>query len=399
MRIRETIFRRKTGKSTGSWVLRLSYNDESGHPRTLERMTASRSAARDLADRLIDELKKTHGNIRSGDKMTFSDLVAYCERHYYKPAEYSDGRKTAGVRGLKSVKSALRVLKDYFGESPLRDINRTSLFDYKSQRLATVSKRTERPIGIATVNRELATLRRMIKIAFAEGWIVRDPFFGLSIINIADESPRERILSREEESRLLAACIREKRVVKTKRYGKPLVMEVDVDRRHLRPLIILALDTGMRRGELFKLRWDDVDFQSSSIVVRATHTKTQRERLVPLTTRASRELRNLRFLSRDELVFPFEDLKRSFTAVRDEVGIPDLRFHDLRHTAITRMVRGGISAAEAGKIAGHSQPTTTYRYVNTDAEAINRAASVLETYASAGERAVDITDLTSSSVN
>jgi integrase len=381
MKIRETIFRRKTGKSKGSWILRLSYADESGRAKTLERVTASRSAARDLADRLTDELKKTHGNVRSGDKMTFKDLVGYCERHYYKPAEYSDGRKVAGVRGLKSVKTAINVLKDYFGEHLLRDITRTSLFDYKSHRLATISKRTERPISIATVNRELATLRRMIKIAFAEGWIVRDPFFGTSIISIADESPRERILSREEETRLLAACVREKRVVKAKRYGKPLIMEIEVDRTHLRPLIVLALDTGMRRGELFKLRWDDVDFVSSSIVVRATHTKTQRERLVPLTARAARELQNLRTISRGELVFPFEDLKRSFTAVRDEVGLPDLRFHDLRHTAITRMVRGGISAAEAGKIAGHSQPTTTYRYVNTDIEALNRVASVLDAYA------------------
>lgn len=312
--------------------------------------------------------------------MTFGNLADYCEKHFYKPAEYTEGRKVAGVRSLAGVKSALNTLRSYFGARPIKTIYRASLRDYKSHRLSCVSEKTNRKISIATVNRELATLRRMLKVALSEGWIMRDPFFGAGVINIADEKKRERILTREEENRLLAACDIEKETIETERSGKPFTMEVETERGHLKPLIILALDTGMRRGELFKLRWQDVDFDNGIIRIMATHTKTQRERLVPLTTRAENELLKLKVFSTTERVFPFVDVKRAFKAVKDDAGMPDLRFHDLRHTAITRMVKGGISSAEAGKVAGHTQPQTTYRYINVDVETVKNAAAVLNEY-------------------
>jgi integrase len=134
----------------------------------------------------------------------------------------------------------------------------------------------------------------------------------------------------------------------------------------------------MRRGELFKLHWNDLDFERRVIRVKGTHTKTQRERTVPLTRRAGLVLTEWRQSNKKEHVFPFTDVKAAFSAVRKVAGLEDLRFHDLRHTAITRMVRGGISPSEAGKVAGHTQPTTTYRYINTDMESLERIAAVLE---------------------
>jgi integrase len=391
MNVKSKVFKRKTGRNKGAWIVRLEYEDEFGRTKYVERHALGKALAADLRNRLVEEIKKSHGQITTGDRMTFADLADYCEKHFYKPAEYVDGRKVSGVRSIGGARSALKSLRNYFGDRPIRSIYRASVRDYKAQRLATPvevkCKRPQpttvyRPRKIATVNRELTILRRMLKVALAEGWILRDPFFGAHVISPADEAKRERILSGAEETRLLSACFDEKRTISTARGGKTLKMTVESRRAHLKPLIILALDTGMRRKELFSLRWNDIDFERQLIVVCGTHTKTQRERIVPLTGRAKFALLELFNENRSERVFPFVDVKVAFRAVREEAGLPDVRFHDLRHTAITRMVRGGISAPEAGKIAGHTQPITTYRYINTDLEAVHAAANVLERYSS-----------------
>src|SRR5260370_37784356 len=117
---------------------------------------------------------------------------------------------------------------------------------------------TLRAVSVAAVNRELELLRAVLRFAQREGWIVKSPFeLGAPLISKVSETRRDRVLSFAEEARLLAAC---------------------TDKRaHLRPLLITALDTGMRRGELFKLAWSDVDFNANLIRVRATNTKTRSE--------------------------------------------------------------------------------------------------------------------------
>jgi integrase len=294
--------------------------------------------------------------------MTFNDLADYCELHFYKQAVYAEGRKVEGVRSVLTAKSQLKVLRKFFGNRSLRSILNATLREYRIHRLQTVSMVTRRNISLTTVNRELTMLRRMVNVALNEGWILKNPFNGSkSIINAADEKHRERILTRAEEERLLLACETDKRA-------------------HLKSLIILALDTGMRRGELFKLRWQDVDFVNMQICIQATHTKTQRERYVPLTPRAMQELEKIKETSITERIFPFTDVKNSFKGARKEAGLEDVRFHDLRHTAITRLVRGGLPSSEAGKLAGHTQPQTTYRYINTDADTLQRASKIFENY-------------------
>ena len=116
---------------------------------------------------------------------------------------------------------------------------------------------------------------RMFNIAERERWIISNPFKrGDSLISVADERKRERILSYEEESRLLAACNAPKR-------------------KHLKAIILCALDTGCRLGEILQLHWSDIDFAQNIITVRSENTKTIREREVPITSRLQSELENL----------------------------------------------------------------------------------------------------------
>jgi integrase len=274
----------------------------------------------------------------------------------------------------------------------LRSITYADIADFRSERLKTptrgdlarydealkqyenVSKprhKVESPElrvtrSIATANRDLALLRRMLNVAKREGWIISNPFnMGESLISVADEKKRERILTRPEESSLLEAC------------NAPRLV-------HLRPIIVCALDTGMRKGEILSLCWRDVDLADRVITVAAFNTKTMRARTISVTARLAKELERLYEQSpkhRDGLVFGIrDDVKHSFDTVRRAVGLSELRFHDLRHTAATRLVGLHIPLSEVGRALGHTQANTTYRYVNANIETARRASAALDAF-------------------
>lgn len=156
----------------------------------------------------------------------------------------------------------------------------------------------------------------------------------------------------------------------------------------MRPILVCALDTGMRFGEIVKLRWSDVALEARTIVVRALNTKTLRERTIAMTERLHTELikRASDTFTDDRLVFGIEtNVKRSFVAARTEAGLPDVRCHDLRHTAATRLC-ADLPLPQVGRILGHVQPSTTYRYVNADADTARRAATILDGFNSSSPR-------------
>lgn len=137
----------------------------------------------------------------------------------------------------------------------------------------------------------------------------------------------------------------------------------------------------MRIGEILKLIWQDIDFENQIITVRAFNTKTMRTRHVAMTPRLYAALQNAHETSTKEaesLVFGITDtIKTAFTNARRLAGLPDVRIHDLRHTAATRLVQGHLPLSEVGRILGHTQANTTFRYVNANIETARRAAGVL----------------------
>jgi integrase len=342
-----------------------------------QRKAENKAHAKELMHALLAELDATDGRTLAHEQKTFNDLADYYAEHYLRPAQYVDGRKVAGMRSLATVQVLLKTLRVYFGNRRLRSLTHGDVRTFRAERFKTPT-RTGSQRAIASVNRELALLRRMLNVAQREGWIVRNPFnVGDTLISLADERKRERIITRAEEALLLDACT-----------GK---------RAHLRAIIICALDTGMRQGEILKLRWRDVDFENSIITVAAFNTKTMRERTLSLTSRLARELDRLYEQSpkrRDELVFGITDnVKHGFNSVRCAAGINDLRFHDLRHTAATRLVGLHIPLMEVGRVLGHSQANTTYRYVNANVETARRASSALDTFNMEGETGETNADL------
>jgi len=235
---------------------------------------------------------------------------------------------------LENSTGFLDTLIKYFGARRIRDITHDDIEQFKLLRLNNVTVRGK-PRTIASVNRELELMRAVMRFASRHGWIMRSPFeSGAPVISKSDERRRERVLTDDEETRLLAACT-----------GR---------RAHLKSLLIAALDTGMRRGELFKLQWSYVS--GGTITVRAMNSKTARPRIVPMTSRVAQELETLRASAPPDsngLVFGITDtVKKSFAAACKAAGIDGFRLHDCRHTAITRMIAAGIPSSEVMKISG-----------------------------------------------
>jgi integrase len=260
----------------------------------------------------------------------------------------------------------------YFGTRRIRYITHADLERFKGDHLARPVK-IRRRIGdewieetrersVSDCNRHLSLLRSMLNLAKRSGWIIKSPFEqGPSLISPADEVKRERILTPEEEERLLAFCV-----------GR---------RAHLRPILICALDTAMRIGEIRQLRWSDIDLVSGLINVRAFTTKTLRSRKVGITKRLRSELEGIarEAAPGDELVFGISNnIKHSFCSARKAAGIEDFRFHDTRYTATTRMIAAGMPIGEVMKITGHTTPAMLWRYLNADAGTASRMAEALD---------------------
>ena len=359
----------KKNKTTGKqeWYARIVRVDGNGKKKEYTAKAESKSEARKLRDELAENFDKRGEQSIEGNKLIFRELAEiYREKRLYQAVYHGEGkaqRKVGGVRSLGGSLHYLDVLKEHFGSKLIRNITHNNIEEFKTKRLKTVTARGER--SIADVNRTLELMRTILRFAVRQGWLAHSPFeMGNPLISKSDEVKRERVLSFDEERRLLLAC-----------NGR---------RSHLRPLIITALDSAMRRGELLKLQWKDVNFDAQTITVTAMNSKTAKARNIGMTPRVSSELSKLWEKSPQdftELVFGIKDtVKNSFASACREAKIEEFRFHDFRHTAITRMIQAGLAPMEIMKISGHSQMTTFARYVNPDTSAVQRIADRLSAY-------------------
>jgi len=244
--------------------------------------------------------------------------------------------------------SRLKPILEFFGEKRLDDISSFLIEKYKTKRKTTPIIRVmadgaavSKPRSVATVNRELSLLSRIFSIAR-----MLNPCS--EVKKLPGEQPRTRYLLLEEEDRLMSALD-----------SKPI----------LRSIVVLALNTGMRRGEILRLKWEHVDFHKGEI--KATHTKGHRDRFIPMNAKTREELLTLQASSKSLFLFPgrkegasLSDIKRPFNAACDRAGIKDFRFHDLRHTFGTRAADAGASLRNIADVMGHANIHTTMRYAH-----------------------------------
>lgn len=344
--------------------LRLWIDNEDGTRTRINRKVENRSAGKRLAEQLTREVQQHGAKIIESDRMKFAELAKQYEQTKLIPPKYQGDAKIAGLRSYKTQTRRLKTLVEYFGHRLIKSITHGDVERFKLKRLELPTWRGDER-SHADVNRDLALLRIVMNYAKKQGWLGKTPFErGESLITSAHETKRDRVLGREEERLLLLACER-------------------AARQHLRPILILLLDTAMRKGEALSLKWSDVDFETGVIRLRATITKTAKPRVVPITTRLRAELEPLRIFATgrpDRVLFDFKDPKKAFAAACADAGITGLRMHDLRHTSITRMVEAGMPASQIMVISGHTEFSTFRRYVSADDEAVKRAAQALDAW-------------------
>ena len=243
-------------------------------------------------------------------------------------------------RSYRRDVSLSRHLNRFFGDKKLNDIKPADIEKYKAVRIATkVTRSKNKTVCPSTVNREVALFKHLFNLAVDWGMAKDNPVKKVRFFKESEVSMR--ILSREEEEKLImSSCA------------------------HLRPIIITALNTGMRLGEILDLPWNKVDFAEKKITIE--HTKTGKYRVIPLNSVLLRTLQNLPRKSR--YVFCTKDgnkikaIRTAFLNALRRSGIPYCRFHDLRHTTATRLVMKGIDLPTIKEILGHTVIQTTLRY-------------------------------------
>ena len=395
MRYSSSITRRKR-RSRTEYIAVLNYYDESGQRRQKRRTSFSSSEAKRIARELEDEYLEGGEVALYSDNLTFEQLADHCQKTKYCEAEYDEsGNKLFGVRDTSVYEAHLKHFKEFFGKIRVRDIRVGMLRAYRNHRLRSKTKGGGN-VNVGTVNREMNTLRAMLNEAKINDWITVNPFTKArpgELISTADEQPRETILTYEQEQRLLKECEGE-------------------NRRHLKALVIAGLDTGARKGELLRLTWPQVDFENGVIRALISYkgkngallkrdvvmTERLRETLIDLQKnkpiKAFRRLKSGKKPS-ELLVFGItRNVRRSWDGARKDSGLEDVRFHDLRHSAGTRLSEI-LPVVHVGKVLGHRNPKTTNRYINPDHEVLVRAAGILdewqETHRLAAEKKSEVT--------
>jgi len=257
----------------------------------------------------------------------------------------------ASKRSWLRDQQMLEHLQEFFGvERQLADIGAADVEKYKLHRRASVSG--------STVNRELALLKRMFNLATA--WDLYQDANPVKKVKFFREfNAGLRVLSEEEEKKFF-------------QHATPLIQDV----------ARFALNTGMRIGEIFSLRWSQVDMEKRIISVYAPKTGKIRE--VPINADAHKVLQAWQHSKRSQFVFynpetgrPFVDLKAGFAIACRKAGITGVSWHTLRHTFASRLVNRGVDIVTVKELLGHSTITVTMRYTHTNLESKRAAVQVL----------------------
>ena len=285
---------------------------------------------------------------------------------------------------------------DHFGDRQITKIRTADIEDFVAdlKKPRTVNGKDARTLAPASINRTLGLLRHMLNWAVGREYLDRTPFRRGTEVLIRlerEDNRRCRRVSEEEEASLL-----------------------HVASPYLRSMIITALDTGMRRGEMLALRFGDIDWDRRLIVLRGLTTKSRRTRAIPIgTTRLYAVLEWLRLDAAgkpkpdDAAVFsneagePLKSFKKGWvTAVLKAHGVVphwgkssykdltdqgqqrfreiNLHWHDIRHEYASRLVERGVPLAQVRDLLGHASILTTERYDNQKLEALQAAVQRLE---------------------
>ncbi len=222
----------------------------------------------------------------------------------------------------------------------LASLGHVSLFNLTNQHLAEFRDDQLKQVGPTTVVHRLSLLSKVLKIASQE-WSVPFPKGIPTVRKPKRPSGRDRRLQDGEYDRLLEALSE-----------SPVVGQI----------VVLAIETAMRRGELVKIKWDHIDFGSRTLHIPETKTGVPRD--VPLSERSLALLERLERSSERVFDIQPDSVSQAFERACKRAAIEGLRFHDLRHEATSRLFEKGLNTMEVATITGHKTLEMLNRYTH-----------------------------------
>lgn len=273
---------------------------------------------------------------------TFSQLaeeyIKWCERQ----------------RSFRSKKGFIFQLVETFGNIPLKHFTTKLIEQYQTERLQKGNKP-------ATANRLIATLKHCIHKGYQWEMLSEETLKRLRQVKLLEENNRRlRYLSKEECQTLINTC-----------------------QGNTKAITITALNTGMRKGEILSLKWDNVDLKHGFILLDITKNGERREIPINDTLRdvlqgITRRL-DISYVFYDSITGKhYKDVKRSFNTALRRAGIRDFHFHDLRHTFASHLIMAGIDITTVKELLGHKTLTMTLRYAHLAPSHKVKAVDVLD---------------------
>ncbi|MGV8931983.1 MAG: tyrosine-type recombinase/integrase [Luteimonas sp.] len=276
----------------------------------------------------------------------------------------------------KQGQATVDALKACFGALYDRELRRVVAFDI--ERFKT--KRRKAAMKPATINRDLDRIRRVYSCAVEWGFLAEHPLRKVKRIKVDNE--RVRYLSAEEEKNLRKALVdRETGRRKQRASGNEWNESRGHDLRpmwpdnnftdHVMPMVLLAMNTGCRRGELFGLEWRSVNLPAKLLTVVADNAKSGKTRHLPLNAEALDVLTRWSAQGSGKgLVFPspsgakFGNINKAWDGITTAGNLPDFNFHDLRHSFASRLVMAGVDLNTVRELLGHADIKMTLRYAH-----------------------------------
>lgn len=345
MAIKGTVFKR-VYKHTGKEIWCINVTHDAGR---IRKAIGSKKDAENILTATIADILRDEYNFKKSQKIRFEDFA----KEYL---EYSKVNKKPN--SYTRDKSSFGHLIPHFKGMALSSIKPKHIEDYKKARLDTdikvrPSKKKPDP---GTINRELDSLQAMFTVAEKlEKFEGKNPVKAVQKLPMQEKSMK--ILKRDEIDRLIKVCD-----------------------GFTRALVIIALNTAMRKNEILNLRWYDVDFTGGFVHIK--ESKSSKIRKVPMNEVVRNTIKEVE--REGEFIFHnpktgtrIRDFYRSWKTACKDAKISDLRFHDLRHTAATLMVQGGIDLVTVRDILGHANIQMTVKYAHSTPESKVRAVNVL----------------------
>jgi len=277
-----------------------------------------------------------------------------------------DYRKWAVVNNKsfkKGKKWMIERLIGTFGEKLLSEITSWHVEKYKAMRKEEIVKRNtnrspgDKQFSLATVNRELTCLKHMFNKAIEWNGAEKNPVSKVKFFK--ENNGRLRYLFLEEIIRLIDCC-------------PP----------HLKPIVITAVCTGLRKGEIVNLKWDDVDFRNRILYIETTKNGEKRE--VAMNDYLTETLKSIKRNDVSLYVFcdkegkPYYDFRKSFATALEKAGIKDFRFHDLRHSFASNLIMKGVDLTTVRELLGHKSIDMTLRYSHLSPDHKSKAVKVMD---------------------